>query len=89
MSEKILIEKRVYSNLVKLVIETRKLLSEISERPELNREWLSMNDIETEYKLSRKIIDSYRGKGLKYHQKVPNGKILVRKSELDKFIAKK
>ena len=89
MNTKIIVEKRVYSNLVKLAIETRKLLIDISERPEFNKEWLSINDIETEYKLSRKIIDSYRRKGLKFHQKVPNGKILVRRSELDKFIVKK
>lgn len=89
MNTKIIVEKRVYSNLVKLAIETRKLLMDISERPEFNKEWLSINDIETEFKLSRKIIDSFRRKGLKFHQKVPNGKILIRRSELEKYMEKK
>ena len=89
MSTKIMVEKRVYSNLVKLAIQTRKLLMDISERPEFNKEWLSINDIETEYKLSRKIIDSFRRKGLKFHQKVPNGKILVKRRELEKYLEKK
>ncbi|WP_294962695.1 hypothetical protein [uncultured Flavobacterium sp.] len=89
MSTKILIEKRVFSNLVKCVIETRKLLLELSDRPEFNKEWLSISDIETEFGLSRKIIDGYRKKGLKVNQKIQNGKILIKRIELEKFIAKK
>jgi len=89
LETKILIEKRVYSNLVKLAIRTNKLLTEFSERPEYNKEWLSISDIETEFGLSRKIIDGFRKKGLKSNQKTANGKILIRRSDLEKFIIKK
>jgi hypothetical protein len=89
MSTKILIDKRVYSNLVKCVIETRKLLLDLSNRSEFNKEWLSISDIESEFGLSRKMIDGYRKKGLKINQKNPNGKILIRRSELEKFLLKK
>lgn len=85
----IMIDDKVYSNLVKLAIRTNKLLTEFSERPEFNKDWLSISDIETEYGLSRKIIDGYRKKGLKSNQKKANGKILIRKSDLEKFIVKK
>ena len=84
-----MVEKRVYSNLVKFVIETRKLLLDISERTEFNKEWLSISDIEIEFGLSRKVIDSFRKKGLKSNQKTANGKILIRRSELEKFLTKK
>lgn len=89
MNTKILVERRAYSKLVKFVIETRKLLVEYSNRPEFNKEWLSISDIETEFGLSRKIIDGYRKRGLKSNQKKTNGKILIRRSELEKFITKK
>ncbi|KAF2336158.1 hypothetical protein [Flavobacterium daemonense] len=89
MCTKILIDKKVYSNLVKCVIETRRLLLELSDRPEFNKEWLSIHDIETEFGLSRKIIDSYRKKGLKTNQRNRNGKILIRRNDLEKFILKK
>ena len=89
MNTKILVERRAYSNLIKLAIETRKLLLDYSNRPEFNKEWLSISDIETEFGLSRKIIDGYRKRGLKSNQKKANGKILIRRSELEKFINKK
>ncbi|WP_163409010.1 hypothetical protein [Flavobacterium ajazii] len=89
MSTKILIDKSVYSNLVKCVFETRRLLLDLSNRTEFNKEWLSISDIETEFRLSRKIIDGYRKKGLKTNQKNRNGKILIRRSELEKFLLKK
>lgn len=89
MSAKIMIERRVYSNLVKLAIETRKLLTDLSERPEFNKEWLSIADIDTEFGLSRKIIDGFRKKGLKSNQKKVNGKILIRRTDLEKFLTKK
>lgn len=89
MSKMIMVEKRVYSNLVKLAIETRKVLKDLSNRPEYNKEWLSISDIETEFGLSRKIIDGFRKKGLKSNQKTANGKILIRRSDLEKFIVKK
>lgn len=89
MNTKIMVERRVYSNLVKFVIETRKLLLDISERTEFTKEWLSISDIEMEFGLSRKVIDGFRKKGLKSNQKTANGKILIRRTELEKFITKK
>lgn len=89
MSTTIIVDKKVYSNLVKLVIETRKLLTDLSDRPEFNKEWLSISDVENEYGISRKIIDGFRKKGLKDNQKVANGKILIRRSELEKYLTKK
>ncbi|MFN3967754.1 hypothetical protein [Flavobacterium sp.] len=89
MKTKIIVERRVYSNLVKFVVETRKLLTDLSERPEFTKEWLSVADIKTEFGLSRKIIDGFRKKGLKVNQKTVSGKILIRRRELEKFITKK
>ena len=89
MNTKIMVEKRVYSNLVKFVIETRKLLLDISERTEFSKEWLTISDIKLEFGLSRKVIDGFRKKGLKSNQKTTNGKILIRRTELEKFITKK
>lgn len=89
MSTKILIDQRVYSNLVKCIIDTRKLLLDLSNRTEFNKEWLSISEIESVFGLSRKMIDGYRKRGLKINQKNPNGKILIRRSDLEKFIQKK
>jgi len=89
MNTKIMVERRVYSNLIKFVIETRKMLADYSERPEFKKEWLSISDIEIEFGLSRKIIDGFRKKGLKANQKIANGKILIRRIELEKYIIKK
>lgn len=89
MKSKILIERRVYSNLVKTVIQTKKLLMELSNRPEFNKEWMTVKDLETEFGITRKVFDGYRKKGLKVIQKTQNGGILIRRSELEKFLTKK
>ncbi len=89
MNTKIEIERRVYSNLVKTVILTKKLLMELSNRPEFNKEWMTISDVEVEFGMSRKIIDGFRKKGLKTNQTTRNGKILIRRSELEKFLTKK
>ncbi|OWP84701.1 hypothetical protein BWK59_04040 [Flavobacterium davisii] len=88
MNTKIEIERRVYSNLVKTVIQTKKLLMELSNRPEFNKEWMTISDVEVEFGLSRKIIDGFRKKGLKTNQTTRNGKILIRRSELEKYLTK-
>lgn len=85
----IMIDERVISSLFKQVTKINKILTDLSQRGEFNKEWLSISDIETEYGLSRKIIDGYRKKGLKYTQNKRNGKILIRRSDLEKFITKK
>jgi len=84
-----MVERRAYSNLVKLAIETRKLLLDYSDRPEFKKDWRSISDIEAEFGLSRKIIDTFRKKGLKSNQKNVNGKILIKRDDLEKFIVKK
>ncbi len=84
-----MVEKRVYSNLVKFVIETRKLLLDISERTEFTKEWLSVKDLETEFGITRKVFDGYKKNGLKIVQKKRNGGILIERSELEKFLTKK
>lgn len=89
MNTKIMVERRVYSNLVKFVIETRKLLLDISERPEFAIQWLSVKDLEIEFGITRKVFDGYRKKGLKVIQKKQNGGILIRRCELEKFLTKK
>lgn len=89
MNTKIMVERRVYSNLVKFVIETRKLLLDISERPEFAKEWLSVKNLETEFGITRKVYEGYRKNGLKVIQKKQNGGILIRRSELEKFLTKK
>ena len=96
MSKMIMIHERVLSTLLKELIKTKKSLIEIektlkdlSNRPEYNKDWLSISDIETQFGLSRKIIDGLRKKGLKSTQKTPNGKILIRRRDLEKFIIKK
>ena len=102
MSKKIMIE-RVLSTVLKELIKTKKsdieiqkslieiqeTLKDLTERPQYNKQCLSISDIETEFGLSRKVIDGFRKKGLKFYQNIPNGKILIQRSVLEKFIIKK
>lgn len=96
MKTKILVEKRVYGNLIKLAFETRKMLRELSEKleidiqkPEFEKEWLSIKEIETEFGLSRKRIMKFEKEGLKLIRKTRNGGIIIRRTELIKFLTKK
>ena len=100
MSTKVLVEKRVISSLFKISMRQEKqlnefkvliesLMLELSEKPDNKKEWLTITDIETEFGLSRKIIDGFRKKGLKSNQKIANGKITIRRIDLEKFISKK
>lgn len=89
MKNQILINRSVYSNLVKTIILTKKLLERIEDRQNIDKEWLTIEEVTKEYNLSRKVINSYRNKGLKVSQKIANGKILVSRNELEKFIKTK
>ena len=96
MKTKILVEKRVYGNLIKLAFETRKMLRELSEKleidiqkPEFEKEWLSIKDIEAEFGLSRKKIMKFEKEGLELIRKTRNGGIIIRRTELIKFLTKK
>lgn len=70
-------------------LQLKKLVAELIERPEYNKDWLSVKELKEEYNISMKMLSGYRLKGLKVVQKVPNGKILVKRSELEKFLTKK
>lgn len=89
MENQILINRSVYSNLVKTIIRTKKLIERLEDRPKIDKEWLSIEEVTKEYNLSRKVINSYRNKGLKVSQKIANGKILISRNELEKFIKAK
>jgi len=76
-------------NLYKMIVKLEKQFKELSERSEFSRQWLTVSDIKAIYGISRKVFDSYRSRGLKVRQDKPNGKILISKSELEKFLLKK
>ena len=96
MKTKILVEKRVYGNLIKLAFETRKMLRELSEKleidiqkPEFEKEWLSIKEIEAEFGLSRKKNMNFEKEGLELIRKTRNGSIIIRRTKLIKFLTKK
>lgn len=96
MENQILINRSVYSNLVKIVISTNKLLKKLEERtntdiqkPNFEKEWLSIEEVSNEFGLSRKIVMGYEKKGMKIIRKKVNGRIIIRRSELVKFLTKK
>lgn len=89
MEKMILVEQRVYSSLLKFVFKANKKLDYLMEMPEYNKDWLTVKEIETQFSLSRKMLEGYKKRGLKFNQKNPNGKILIRRSDLEKLITKK
>ena len=50
------------------------------------REVLTPKEIELEYGISRKTLSRYRNEGLKLIQPKRNGKILVKRTEIEKFL---
>jgi hypothetical protein len=96
MENKILINQSVYSNLVKTVISTNKLLKKLEERtntyiekPDFEKEWLTIKEIDDEFNISRRRIMKFEKDGLKIIRKVRGGGIIIRRSELIKFLTKK
>ena len=89
MEKMILVEQRVFSKLVKLACKVNKKLDYLMEMPEYNKDWLTVKEVEKHFSLSRKMLEGFKKQGLKFSQKKPNGKILIRKSDLEKFITKK
>jgi uncharacterized protein YukJ len=53
------------------------------------REVLTPKEIELEYGISRKTLSRYRSEGLKLIQPKRNGKILVKRTEIEKFFNSK
>ena len=81
--------RMVLGAVLKTNLELKKLLAELLERPDFNKNWLTAKDLKDEFGISEKLLTSYRLKGLKVIQKVPNGKRFVTRSELDRFLLKR
>ena len=82
--------------LAKFVIaENKKLKKRIKKIEEILfemsnfREVLTPKEIELEYGISRKTLSRYRSEGLKLIQPKRNGKILVKRTEIEKFLNSK
>ena len=82
--------------LAKFVIaENKKLKKRIKKIEEILfelsnfREVLTPKEIELEYGISRKTLSRYRSEGLKLIQPKRNGKILVKRTEIEKFFNSK
>lgn len=55
----------------------------------LSKELLTKKEVAEEFNLSERTIDRYRNNGLKYIQKSRNGKVLFKRSDLEKFFNEK
>ena len=82
--------------LAKFVIaENKKLKKRIKKIEEILfemsnfREVLTPKEIELEYGISRKTLSRYRSEGLKLIQPKRNGKILEKRTEIEKFLNSK
>ncbi|MFC7356467.1 hypothetical protein ACFQO1_02105 [Jejudonia soesokkakensis] len=83
MNSEIEIQKLKVFTLKKL-IELKTMIKE----QEKKKTWLSVADVEDEFKLSRKTFDRMRLDGLKVSQPKLNGKILVEREVLKTFLNK-
>lgn len=78
-----------------VIVENQKLKKRIKKLEEILfemsnfREVLTPNEIELEYGISRKTLSRYRNEGLKFIQPKRNGKILVKRTEIEKFLNSK
>lgn len=82
---KLLKEREIFRNNEKLLLQ---LQEEINKSPEFGTGWLTTKEVFKNYKIKWKKFNSWREKGLKVHQPNPNDKILVKKTEIDKFLTK-
>lgn len=89
MNKMILVEQKVFNNLLKFVFKANKKLDDLIEMPEYNKDWLTVKEVYDVFGLSRKMLQGYKKRGLKFNQKIINGKILIKRSELEKLIVKK
>lgn len=89
MENQILINRSVYSNLVKTVIRINKVLEKLEEKPDFEKEWLTIKEIDDEFNISRRRIMKFEKDGLKIIRKVRGGGIIIKRSELVKFLTKK
>ncbi|WP_336129418.1 hypothetical protein [Mesoflavibacter sp. CH_XMU1422-2] len=72
----------------KLKVYTIKKLKALQKLIEENKQkdWLTVNEVIEDFNISRKTFDRLREKGLKVSQPKRNGKILVERNELAKFL---
>ena len=68
--------------LKKRIKNLEKMLIELSNF----KEFLTPKEVELEYRICRKTLSRYRNEGLKVVQAKRNGKILVKRTELEKFL---
>ena len=81
-SEKEIQKLKVYT--IKKIREIKKLVEENSNK----KDWLTVNEVEQEFNLSRKTFDRLRVKGLIVSQPKQNGKILVERNVMINFLNK-
>lgn len=98
MSNKVLVNKKLLILLRKLLREreafrtNEKLLLQLKEEmnksPEFGTGWLTTKELFKSYKIGWKKFYKWREKGLKVHQPKPNDKILIKKTDVEKFLNK-
>lgn len=66
-------------------IKKLKALQKLIEESQ-QKDWLTVNEVIEDFNISRKTFDRLRVKGLKVSQPKRNGKILVERNELVKFL---
>lgn len=88
MDEKIEVNKKVLGALLKSHLKLQKLVAELLERPEYNKDWLSAKDLEEEFGIREKEFRKFRSMGLNVIQKGANCTRRVQRSELERFLLK-
>jgi predicted transcriptional regulator len=73
--------------LMQLKKQQREFFEEIRKEKSLN-DWLSIKDVMSEFKVSRKTIDRWRVNGLRVHQKRPKTTIFVNRKDLINYLKK-
>lgn len=82
-------EKRLVDYVIKNNQKLKKRLSELDRIiAEMNnfKENLTVNEICTQYPISRKTFDRYREAGMEVSQPKRNGKIIVNRKEFEKYL---
>ncbi|MFL9837103.1 hypothetical protein ABS768_06300 [Flavobacterium sp. ST-75] len=87
--EKIEVSAKVLGALLKSHLRLEKLVAELLELPEYNKDWLTPKDLEEEFKIGEKQLRKFRGMGLPVVQKGVNCARRIKRSEIEKFLMKK
>lgn len=82
---KLLKERETFRSNEKLLLELRK---EMDKNPEFGTGWMTTKELFANYKIKWKTFNNWRRDGLKVKQDNPNSKILIKKSEVEKFLNK-